>query len=79
MIAFKADQFQAMANYTSRAEEMANRVRSVAPAPGFEEVLVPGDPEARARALRAKEGIPIAADIWQRISETAESLKVEIG
>ena len=57
---------------------MANRVRAVPPAPGFEEVLAPGDSEARTRALRAKEGIPIVEDIWQMISEIAESLNVEI-
>ena len=55
MIAFKADHFQTMANYTRRAEEMANRVREVEPAPGFEVVLAPGDPEARtARASRER-------------------------
>jgi LDH2 family malate/lactate/ureidoglycolate dehydrogenase len=53
-------------------------VRKVPPAPGFEKVLAPGDPEARARALREEEGIPIAEDIWQNIAETAESLNVAI-
>ena len=78
MIAFKADQFQTMANYSNRAEEMVNRVREVPPAPGFEAVLAPGDPEARTRALREQEGIPIDEDIWQTISETAESLHVDL-
>ena len=76
MIAFKADQFQSMASYQGCAEEMANRVRAVAPAPGFEEVLVPGDPEARARTQRSKAGIPIADDIWERVCEAAASLNV---
>ncbi len=78
MIAFKADQFQTMANYSNRAEEMVNRVREVPPAPGFEAVLAPGDPEAMTRALREQEGIPIDEDIWQTISETAESLSVDL-
>ncbi len=78
MIAFKADQFQAFADYSSRADEMVKRVREIPPAPGFEEVLAPGDPEVRTRAARGKEGIPIADDVWEEIVETARSLNVDI-
>ena len=77
MIVFKADLFQPMGHFKVRAEEMERRVRAVPPAPGFEEVFAPGNPEARTRAIRQREGIPIADDIWQSITEVAASLNVE--
>jgi LDH2 family malate/lactate/ureidoglycolate dehydrogenase len=67
MIVFKADLFQAQGEYARRADEMLHRIRAVPPAPGFKEVLVPGDPEARTRAIRERDGIPIPDDVWEEI------------
>ena len=78
MIVFKADLFQPLADYARRADEMERRVRAVPPAPGFREVLVPGDPEIRTRAARRRDGIPIADDIWRSIIEVATSLDVKL-
>ena len=77
MIVFKADLFQPFADYARRADEMEQRTRAVPPAPGFQEVLVPGDPEVRTRAIRQRDGIPIHDDIWQSIVETATSLGIK--
>ena len=77
MIIFKADVFQAMADYGRRADDLLRRVRAVEPAPGFAEVLVPGDPEARTRAIREVDGIPVADDIWESLMEVCESLGLE--
>ena len=56
---------------------MQQRVRAVPPAPGFEQVRVPGDPEVETQARREREGIPIAEDVWRRVVETAESLGID--
>ena len=77
MIAIKADLFQSLDDYTALADSMAERIRQVPPAPGFEEVLVPGDPEARTRAIRRREGIPIEDDVWQMIVEASTRVRVE--
>ena len=77
MIAMKADLFQPFAEYAERADEMERRTRAVPPAPGFKAVLVPGDPEAQTRAIRERDGIPIAEDVWQSIVEVASSLGVK--
>ncbi|MCZ6677016.1 MAG: Ldh family oxidoreductase [Candidatus Poribacteria bacterium] len=76
MVVFKADLFQPFATYASRADEMARRVRAIPPAPGFSEVLMPGDPEVRTRAIRRRDGIPIADDVWESITEVATSLGI---
>ena len=78
MIAFSAAQFQPFEDYASRADEMLGRVRAIPPAPGFGEVLAPGDPEARTRAIRQRDGIPIADDVWQSITDVAASLNIEV-
>ncbi|MCZ6678805.1 MAG: Ldh family oxidoreductase [Candidatus Poribacteria bacterium] len=79
LLVVKADLFQAATVYSKRAEELANRVRSVPPAPGFESVLIPGDLEARAEATRTRDGIPIPNPLWQRLTALADSLDVNIG
>ena len=79
MIAIKADLFQSMNDFAALADAMAERTRRVPPAPGFEEVLVPGDPEARTRAIRRRDGIPIEDDVWQMVVEAATMVGVEVG
>ena len=76
MIVVSADLFQPFADYAREADETQRRVRAISPAPGFTEVLVPGDPEARARAFRQRDGIPIPDELWQRLVELAASLGV---
>ena len=78
MIVFKADVFRPFAAYASQVDEMGGQIRDVAPAPGFESVLMPGDPEARTRSARKREGIPIADDIWESIIKIATSLGVQV-
>lgn len=51
-------------------------VKSARPAPGFEDVLVPGEPERRYAAKRMAEGIEVDATTWRDIRAAAESLGV---
>ena len=68
-IVIKPDIFRPMEDFLAHGEEICSQIRNVPPAPGFKEVLVPGDPEARTRAKRRREGIPIPKELWQKISE----------
>lgn len=74
IVVMKADLFQDMSNYQRRADELQQRTRSIAPATGIENVMVPGDPEVRSRAEREQNGIPIEDHIWEGIVATAQSL-----
>lgn len=76
IIAFRADLFQDFGEFRQRALRTANRMRNVAPAPGFDRVLIPGDPEATTRALRGREGIPIPSNLWEELTQLASSLGV---
>ncbi len=57
------------------AGRFAREARAVPPAPGFERVMAPGDPEARARRERAR-AIPLPEPTWRQIAASAESLGV---
>lgn len=51
-------------------------VKSARPAPGFDEVLVPGEPERRYAAKRMAEGIEVDETTWRDIRAAAESLGI---
>jgi LDH2 family malate/lactate/ureidoglycolate dehydrogenase len=50
------------------------RISNSMPGPGFDEVLLPGQPEARARSLSDEKGIEIDAETWAQISRLEEAL-----
>ena len=76
-IVFKADVFRPFEEFAASSKEMAQRVRDVPPAPGFDRVMAPGDPEAQTRAKRRRDGIPIKNDIWKSLVDTAASLGID--
>jgi uncharacterized oxidoreductase len=51
-------------------------VRSSRVAPGFEEVLLPGEPERRYAAARSRDGIPVDDTTWRDICAAAASLGI---
>jgi uncharacterized oxidoreductase len=51
-------------------------IRTSRVAPGFDEVLLPGEPERRAAQERAATGIPVDATTWQEIREAAARLGI---
>lgn len=57
-LAMKPDLFMGLEEYRSRMDELLARIRSAPRAEGFDEILVPGEPEARQEAQRLKAGIP---------------------
>jgi ureidoglycolate dehydrogenase (NAD+) len=63
-----------------RAAELLGRLladlKAIPPAPGHDEVLVPGEPEQRARAEREAEGIPLPPTLWTTLEELSGTLGV---
>ena len=50
-------------------------VRSSRVAPGFEEILIPGEPEVREKERRSKEGIFVEDKTWSKITTILDELK----
>ena len=76
MMVFRAGLFQPFSDYSKRADRLRKRIQAVPPAAGVEKVLIPGDPELQARALRRREGIPIPDTLWRQLVDLAASLGV---
>ena len=51
-------------------------IRATKPVAGVEQVLVPGDPERKTRAERARNGVPLPDDTWAAIVNTAREVGV---
>jgi uncharacterized oxidoreductase len=57
---------------------LVDYVRSSALAPGFTEILMPGEPEARTEAQRRRDGIVVDEETWRQITDIARSLNLEM-
>jgi uncharacterized oxidoreductase len=64
------------ADFVEKAGAYAGYVKAARPSTPGGEVLVPGEPEARMRAERLANGIPLQLDTWNSIVATARSLGV---
>jgi uncharacterized oxidoreductase len=70
--------FRSKESYEQNADFVLQRIKKVKPAPGFNEVLIPGEPEANSAAERLKDGIPVADTTWQQIVEGGKSVGVDV-
>ena len=68
LLAFPIDAFQPPDEFRARAEEFCRHLTATKPAEGFDEVLVPGEPEERSRAARERAGIPVPDTIWHELT-----------
>lgn len=60
--------------FSTSVERIAGRLKAVPPASENGEILVPGEPEARARVQREREGIPLADSTLEAIMGVAREL-----
>jgi len=58
------------------ADGLFERLDGVKPAPGYQRVIVPGEPEAEQRLKRAREGISVAGATWEQIVGIAAESQV---
>ncbi|HEV3199432.1 MAG TPA: Ldh family oxidoreductase [Bryobacteraceae bacterium] len=75
-MAIDVKRFMAVEEFTRRVERLVKTMKTTPAAPGYEEVLVAGDPEWRMEAERLRDGIPIAQGNWDMLLKTAARLKV---
>ena len=70
------DAFRPMAEFFADGSQIADWIKSTRPAPGFDEVLLPGEPEARSTQTRQENGIPLDDNTWSQIVRAALKLGV---
>lgn len=71
--------FRPRDEYGAAVDGLFDRVTGVQPAPGFDEVLIPGEPERRARREQRSTGVEVAPATLTTLLDTAEKLGVDAG
>ena len=77
-VAIDAGAFRPAEVSRATAEKTVQRLRATRPAPGFQRVMTPGEPESTSRARRQSAGIPLPAETWRAITETATQLGIPV-
>lgn len=73
-VAIDAGAFRPASETVAVGEAFVRRVRKTPPAPGFDRVMTPGEPEARTREERLERGIPLSPETWTEITAVARSV-----
>lgn len=61
--AMRIDAFRPAEEFKQHMDNWINRFRNAKPAPGYDRVLIPGDPEREYEAERKEKGIPIVSSV----------------
>jgi LDH2 family malate/lactate/ureidoglycolate dehydrogenase len=77
-LAIDVTRFMPLEEFRARIGSLVQHVKSAAPAKGYTEVMVAGDPEWRAQEIRRREGIPVHADVWEKLAALAARLNVPV-
>ncbi|MBA3947324.1 MAG: Ldh family oxidoreductase, partial [Herpetosiphonaceae bacterium] len=75
-LALNITAFTPLAQFRGQAEQLCAAITASPPAAGYAEVLLPGEPEQRAHALRTREGISVADQTWHALEALATELAV---
>ena len=78
IFAVDAAVFRPLADYERALAKTLGRIKAVPPRPGFDEVLLPGEPESRARAQREHDGLSIPEDTWQAVCNVGAEVGVNV-
>ena len=76
MIALDIAKFTPLDEFYEHIDGLVAHVKASPTAPGFDEILVPGEIEARQTERRLSEGIPIDDETWRQIQETAAEVGI---
>jgi LDH2 family malate/lactate/ureidoglycolate dehydrogenase len=68
LIAFDIAAFLPVPEFHEQTEQFCQLLAGTAPAEGYGEVLVPGDPEERVRQERVRDGIPVTEKTWTELN-----------
>jgi LDH2 family malate/lactate/ureidoglycolate dehydrogenase len=76
-VAISCGAFRSADEGIARAESFVRRLRAIPPAPGFDRVRTPGEPESAQRELRSRKGVELAEETWGEIRAVAERFGLE--
>ena len=75
--ALRIDNFCDPAEYRQRVDKRIQSLKSCRPAKGIQEILFPGEKEARTRKERLEKGIPIGSTLLEELKDLGTTLGVK--
>jgi hydroxycarboxylate dehydrogenase B len=77
IVALDLAAFRPLDAYVRSCESFLDELGTVPPAPGFRQVMIPGEPERQTELERSERGIPVAGEVWRSIASAARSVGVD--
>ena len=78
MMAIDIGKITDLDRFKGKVDDLLRKVKESPTAPGFEEILIPGEPERRSKEKRLRDGVYIEDKTWGDIVALAEELGVPI-
>ena len=78
LLAIDVAAFLPIEEFTATIDDTVDAIKSLPPAEGTSEILVPGERGRRSQAERSAAGIPLGPKIWRELAEVATSLDVPV-
>ena len=78
MLAIHIEHFIPIDEFKHTVDRLIRAIKGSRVAEGFHEILLPGEPEARTRLQRLREGIPIDHELMKRIVRAAKKVGLEL-
>lgn len=75
--AFGVEEFQSLDPFLEKVGELVSFAKSTKPAPGFKEILLPGEIARRIEAKQLKEGVEIDDATWIQLRQLATDLGIK--
>jgi LDH2 family malate/lactate/ureidoglycolate dehydrogenase len=71
------EEFQTREKFFDGVDELVSYAKKIKPAPGFDEILLPGERARKIEARQLKEGVEIDEAIWRQLRELAKELGIQ--
>jgi uncharacterized oxidoreductase len=75
--AIAVEEFQPLEKFFDQVEELVSLAKSVKPAPGFSEILLPGERGRKIEARQLREGVSLDESTWADLKKLAGVLNVK--
>ena len=70
--------FEDVDGYRTHIDELVEGLKRLPRADGVDEIMMPGEPEARVQAERDQRGIPLPPGTWEKLEKAAETYGLDL-
>jgi LDH2 family malate/lactate/ureidoglycolate dehydrogenase len=78
MMAIDVGQITNLDDFKKRVDSLLGTVKNSPTAPGYDEILIPGEPERRKKEKLLREGIFVEDQTWNDLASLAKELKIKL-